>query len=178
MEIHINLLEIVTVVQVGKQNSQLSESLQLDPDLTLEKAKKKIRQKQAVQEQTQELKSTSSNSLEEVKVAKRRVRPVQDQYDDKDLTRLTIVGNIVLNVGKSLILSKSVLQRKQFVTNVIDVDITNFSASQSLYCKILGKMEVYQYMMNPKLFIQLFWTQYPVLKVNLGFHSSKFRIKR
>ena len=29
---------------VGIQNSQLSKSLQLDPDLTLEKAKKKIQQ--------------------------------------------------------------------------------------------------------------------------------------
>ena len=40
---------------VGIQNSQLSESFQLDPNLTLEKAKKKIRQREAVQEQTQEL---------------------------------------------------------------------------------------------------------------------------
>ena len=100
--------------------------------------------------------------------------------NDEDLTRLTIVRDIVLDVEKSLILSKNALQRKQFVANVIDVYIMNLSASQSLYQKLLGKMEVYQYqyMMTPKLFIQLFWTQHPVVKVNLGLHSSKFRIKR
>ena len=41
---------------VGIRDNSLSESLQTDPDLTLEKAKTKIRQKEAVREQQQTLK--------------------------------------------------------------------------------------------------------------------------
>lgn len=52
---------------VGILDKKLSEHLQLDPDLTLEVAKKKIRQREAVQEQQQVLGGAVSNSLEEVK---------------------------------------------------------------------------------------------------------------
>ena len=52
---------------VGILDKKLSEHLQLDPDLTLEVPKKKIRQREAVQEQQQILGGAVSNSLEEVK---------------------------------------------------------------------------------------------------------------
>ena len=42
---------------VGIRDINLSERLQLDPQLTLEKAKKAIRQKEAVKEQQKELSS-------------------------------------------------------------------------------------------------------------------------
>lgn len=45
---------------VGIRDSSLSENLQLDPDLTLEKAKKKIRQREAVHQQTGLLKGAGN----------------------------------------------------------------------------------------------------------------------
>ena len=52
---------------VGIRNSQLSERLQLDPDLT-EKVKKVIRQQEAVHQQQETLKgsSVSKGDLDEV----------------------------------------------------------------------------------------------------------------
>ncbi len=44
---------------VGIRDSSLSERLQLDSDLTLEKAKKAIRQREAVKEQQRELTVTN-----------------------------------------------------------------------------------------------------------------------
>ena len=52
---------------VGIKDSALSESLQIDADLTLEKAKKRIRQREAVQEQQQLLKGGTSSTLEEIR---------------------------------------------------------------------------------------------------------------
>ena len=52
---------------VGILDKKLSEHPQLDPDLTLEVAKKKIRQRETVQEQQQMLGGVASSSLEEVK---------------------------------------------------------------------------------------------------------------
>ena len=58
---------------VGIRDGPLSERLQLDPDLTLEKAKKMIRQREPVQEQQKVLKGTSeTGALEELK-SKREV---------------------------------------------------------------------------------------------------------
>ena len=51
---------------VGILNKTLSECLQLDPALTLEKAKQMIHQHKAVQEQQQVLKEARTNSLEEM----------------------------------------------------------------------------------------------------------------
>ena len=51
---------------VGILDKTLSERLQLDPALTLEKAKQMIRQREAVQEQQQVLKGAGTNSLEEM----------------------------------------------------------------------------------------------------------------
>ena len=50
---------------VGILDKKTSQQLQMDPDLTVEKAKKTIRQKKAVREQDQELEKKSSESLEE-----------------------------------------------------------------------------------------------------------------
>ena len=52
---------------VGILDKKLSEHLQLDPELTLEVVKKKIRRREAVQEQQQVLGGTIASSLEEVK---------------------------------------------------------------------------------------------------------------
>ena len=51
---------------VGILDKTLSERLQLDPALTVEKAKQMIRQHEAVQEQQQVLKGAGTNSLEEI----------------------------------------------------------------------------------------------------------------
>ena len=51
---------------VGILDKTLSECLQLDPALTLEKAKQMICQHEAVQEQQQMLKGAGTNSLEEM----------------------------------------------------------------------------------------------------------------
>ena len=54
---------------VGIRDAALSQQLQLDPELTIEKAKKKIRQREAVGEQQRELKGAAEGvtSLEEVR---------------------------------------------------------------------------------------------------------------
>ena len=46
---------------VGIRDGQLSEHLQLDAELTLEKAKKMVQQREAVHDQQQALKRVSSN---------------------------------------------------------------------------------------------------------------------
>ena len=48
---------------VGIRDSGLSERLQMDPDLTLEKAKKSIRQREAVHEQQQALKEENVDAV-------------------------------------------------------------------------------------------------------------------
>ncbi len=48
---------------VGIADKKLSEQLQIDADLTLEKAKKTIRQKEAVHEQSSDLMGRSNPSL-------------------------------------------------------------------------------------------------------------------
>ena len=48
---------------VGMRDTILSECLQLDPDLTLEKAKKAMRQKEAVKEQNQQLQNEAARRL-------------------------------------------------------------------------------------------------------------------
>ena len=56
---------------VGIQDTALSERLQMDADLTLEKAKKTIRQREAVQEQQRELKGSETKSLDALKGSNR-----------------------------------------------------------------------------------------------------------
>lgn len=57
---------------VGIRDSSLSERLQLDPDLTLEKAKKCIRQREAVQEQQNILSGSDASTLEAVNSSSNR----------------------------------------------------------------------------------------------------------
>ena len=49
-------------IVVGIQDSAMSEKLQLDPELTLEKTKRLVRQKEAVKEQHRELQSGATGS--------------------------------------------------------------------------------------------------------------------
>ena len=61
---------------VGIRDISLSQTLQLDPELTLESAKKKVRQREAVHEQQQVLKNTQGTTeLEEVQTRRGPRRP-------------------------------------------------------------------------------------------------------
>ena len=62
---------------VGIRDAKLSENLQMDAELTLEKAKKKIRQKEAVQEQNLQLHAADQKVMEEVR------KPPRPQYRSK-----------------------------------------------------------------------------------------------
>ena len=58
---------------VGIKNSTLSQQLQLESDLTLETAKKKIHQREAVQEQTRVLKGADApSSVNEVRTGRKQ----------------------------------------------------------------------------------------------------------
>ena len=75
---------------VGIRDRELSKKLQLDPDLTLEKTKKTIRQKEAVKEQHYNLQGNDIKepSLEEVRYGKWHRKPprpeVRPQYIYRD----------------------------------------------------------------------------------------------
>ena len=60
---------------VGIQDLALSERLQLDPELTLEKAKTLVRQREAVKEQQQVLKGTGSSNLDEMQQSYSKRQP-------------------------------------------------------------------------------------------------------
>ena len=68
---------------VGIRDSALSERLQLDPELTLEKAKKTIRQREAVHEQQRTLKGSAENHVD----------AIQPQRPPKDTRYRTRRGN-------------------------------------------------------------------------------------
>ena len=82
---------------VGILDKKLSEHLQLDPDLTLEVAKKKIRQREAVQEQQQMLGEAVSNSLEEVKQTHFRSKKPgkRENYSINKLERILTKTNLI-----------------------------------------------------------------------------------
>lgn len=66
---------------VGIQDTNLSERLQLDSELTLEKAKKSVHQREAVKEQQQELKTPKdANNMDELRA--RRRSGIQLQHRD------------------------------------------------------------------------------------------------
>ena len=50
-------------IVVGIRDSGLSERLQMDPDLTLDKAMKAVRQREAVKEQHQQLQGSKTNPI-------------------------------------------------------------------------------------------------------------------
>ena len=68
---------------VGIRDTSLSECLQLDPDLTLEKAKKAIHQREAVHKQQNILSGTDTPSLEAVHSYGRRRRTHDHRHDQQ-----------------------------------------------------------------------------------------------
>ena len=66
-------------IVVGIADQALSERMQLNPDLTLEKAKTQIRQKEAVQSQRQQLHGSKGNPIDVGAIGSRRRRPQQPQ---------------------------------------------------------------------------------------------------
>ena len=78
---------------VGIRDTSLSERLQLDPELTLEKAKKAIRQREAVHEQQNILSGTDTPSLEAVYPSGRRRRTHDHRRDQQHR------GNRSFNAG-------------------------------------------------------------------------------
>ena len=76
-------------IVVGIRDEALSKRLQLDPDLTLEKAKKIVRQQEAVPEQQQVLKGMEDVTLDEASGSKGyiRERGQPDSYPQKQKVR-------------------------------------------------------------------------------------------
>ena len=76
-------------IVVGIRDEALSKRLQLDPDLTLEKAKKIVRQQEVVQEQQQVLKGMEDVTLDEASGNKGyiRERGQPDSYPQKQKMR-------------------------------------------------------------------------------------------
>ena len=74
---------------VGIRDEALSKRLQLDPDLTLEKANKIVRQQEVVQEQQQVLKGMEDVTLDEASGNKGyiRERGQPDSYPQKQKVR-------------------------------------------------------------------------------------------
>ena len=64
---------------VGIKDSALSQKLQIDSRLTLDEAKKQIRQREAVREQQQELKGAPAKDLEAVQHSSRRFNRQRNQ---------------------------------------------------------------------------------------------------
>ena len=72
-------LRLTNRIVVGIADQALSERMQLNPDLTLEKAKTQIRQKEAVQSQRQQLHGSKGNPIDVGAIGSRRRRPQQPQ---------------------------------------------------------------------------------------------------
>ncbi|KAL5490740.1 hypothetical protein EMCRGX_G015917 [Ephydatia muelleri] len=67
-------------IVVGIRDETMSKRLQLDPDLTLEKAKRIVRQQEAVQEQQKVLKGMEDVTLDEASGSKRHVKGQPDSF--------------------------------------------------------------------------------------------------
>ena len=89
---------------VGIQDDALSQRLQLDPNLTLDKAKKLVRQREAVQEQQQVLKGAPSSDLEELQRGYHRAandtRRPQQQQSPKQFKQRQSEGKSCFRCGK------------------------------------------------------------------------------
>eukprot|EP00731_Ephydatia_muelleri_P019117 Em0011g1157a len=70
-------------IVVGIRDETLSKRLQLDPDLTLEKAKRIVRQQEAVQEQQKVLKGMEDVTLDEASGSKRHVKGQPDSFPQR-----------------------------------------------------------------------------------------------
>ena len=87
---------------VGIQDDTLSQKLQMDPSLTLEKAKKQVRQREAVQEQQQTLRGAANNTSLEVEAVRSNLRRhVQGQpYGGKNRARANATTKSCTRCGK------------------------------------------------------------------------------
>ena len=70
-------------IVVGIRDKALSEQLQLDAELTLEKAKKRVRQHEAIQEQQVTLKGEATKQLRELPIAGLLELPVENPPKSK-----------------------------------------------------------------------------------------------
>ena len=137
---------------VGIRDAALSQQLQLDAELTLEKAKKRIRQKEAVGQQQKELKASAegTTSLEELRF---RRKPKKGQHphnlNHASSSRPRRPHLLRRRVEKSHTPAKNAPQRMQVAIGSTRRDITvpNVSLNQ---CQ---KSAVRAYL------IQHFWTQ-------------------
>ena len=69
---------------VGIRNQALSQQLQMDPELTLERAKKRIRQQEAVKDQQRQLTNREETQLDEVRFRGRQPKLRPDRGDRRD----------------------------------------------------------------------------------------------
>ena len=103
---------------VGITDGTLSERLQLDPELTLEKAKKMVRQREAVHEQQKTLNGGASNSgstLDEVK-SKRNWKGKPNKAQPNNYRNLD--PEHAIDAGMPGTRGTNVLQKKQSVLTV------------------------------------------------------------
>ena len=66
---------------VGIRNQALSQQLQMDPELTLERAKKRIRQQEAVKDQQRQLTNREETQLDDVRFRGRQPKLRPDRGD-------------------------------------------------------------------------------------------------
>ena len=87
---------------VGILDKKLSEHLQLDSDLTLEVAKKKICQCETVQAQQQVLEGAVSSSLEEVKQSHRRSQKKPGKVENHSISMLERILTKTNRISKAV----------------------------------------------------------------------------
>ena len=130
-------------IVVGLRNTTLSERLQLDPDLTLEKAKRTARQKEAVKEHRQELQGDGTvQSLtrlwwKKCEVAAQQAHvaaslALQADRQNKAGRRDAKVETNVSVVGTTTQGQSNALLEMPFVFNAIVRDTSGLSASRRL----------------------------------------------
>ena len=108
---------------VGIQNFKLSENLQMDPNLTLEKAKKLIRQSEAVHEHQAILQQAGNSVVEQIHHKKDPV--IHPPEVHKHNSRLNVSA-----VDTNHMLSTNVLQKSLHATNVREKATTVASVFQ------------------------------------------------
>ena len=124
---------------VGIRDAALSRQLQLDAELTLEKAKTKVRQREAVAEQQKVLKlNTPSAGLEEVHSRKRFTPNMLTTGDNADMRAVAAIvtakreirprTNRALGVEEVLIPVNNALPKTRHVIAATRKDITEHSA--------------------------------------------------
>ena len=90
-------------IVVGLRNSALSEKLQMDPTLTLEKATAKARQSEAVKKQKSLLHSDFQESSHKFVESIQRVKPSKGQRKGPDGSLITPISMLHVNSPQSLL---------------------------------------------------------------------------